>query len=325
MALTKFPNGISSYGVPVTCGLNPFGNTWFVAVSGGTDGSNHGGDRDNPFATITHAISRGSAGDTIVLGPGTHSVDCSVSPLVPLADMQFVAAIPPMGGMPSTIITADADDTANLVTIDVDGTGWHGIKFLLVAGATTAVDLFDVAQTTAVNGLVFRDCWFDLNSVDHATAIMRAIALDDGTNATTGLVIKNCRFLGGDATTTEAEYIVTGVGGFPDALIEDNVFCLESSDGDAVGIHIADPGATGKNYAFVIRNNDFIGAIDGAADSVAVKMDGFTELEVLGIIRTNYFAYCAAASVTFDMMPEGIINNYYGDNDTGGTLVDPGT
>ena len=322
MSRKNFPYGVPVYPAPAYA--NPFGETRYVAASGGDDG-NQGKNASRPLATIAKAISLSAAGDNVILGPGTHSVDCSVSPLVPLADMQFIAAIPPMGGMPSTVITADADDTANLVTLDVDGTGWHGIKFLLVAGALTAVDLFDVAQTTAVNGLVFTDCWFDLNSVDHATAIMRAIAVDDATNATTGMVIRNCRFLGGDATTTEAEYIVTGVGGIPDALIEDNVFCLESIDGNAVGIHIADPGATGKNYAFVIRNNDFIGAIDGAADSVGIKMDGFTELEVLGMIRTNYFAYCTAAAVTFDMMPQGIINNYYGDNDTGGTLVDPGT
>ena len=225
MSRKNYPYGVPVYPAPE--GANPFGETRYVAASGGSDG-NVGKNASRPLATIAKAISLSAAGDNVILGPGTHSVDCSVSPLVPLADMQFFAAIPPYGGKPTTIITADADDTANLVTVDVDGTGWHGIEFLLVAGGTTAVDLFDVAQTTAVNGLTFTDCWFNLNSVDHATAIMRAIAVDDGTNATTGMVIKNCRFLGGDATTTEAEYIVSGVGGIPDALIEGNVFLLQS-------------------------------------------------------------------------------------------------
>lgn len=324
MGYTNFPNGITSMGVPITPGLNPFGNTWFVAASGGCDGRGHGTMATRPFATIANAISEGSAGDTIVLGPGTHSVDVSVSALVPKADMQFIAAIPPMGGKPSTIVTHDADDGVTLVDLDVDGTGWHGIEFLMVAGGTTAIDLFDVAQTTAVSGLVFQDCWFNLNSVDNA-GVVRAIALDDATNATTGLVIKNCRFLGGDATTGVSQYIVTGKGGFPDALIEDCVFLMQSDDADAVGIVIGDAEAVDKNYGTVIRNNDFIGAMDGNADSVGIAFGGITELEMVFMIRTNYFAYCTAQCITFDKMPEGIINNYYGDNDTGGTLVDPGT
>lgn len=321
MSRKNYPYGVPVF--PAPAGANPFGEVRYVAASGGDDGNNgiHGA---RPLATIAKAISLSAAGDTVVLGPGTHSVDCSVSPLVPLADMQFVAAIPPCGGKPSTIITADADDTANLVTVDVDGTGWHGIEFLLVAGGTTAVDLFDVSQTTAVNGLVFKDCWFNLNSVDHATAIMRAIAVDDATNLTTGLVVKNCRFLGGDATTTESEYIVTGVAGIPDALIEDNVFLLQSDDGDAVGINIADTTAGDTNYGIVIRNNDFIGAMDGAGDSVGIKLGIGTELECVFSMRTNYFAYCNAAAITADKAALGIIRNYVGDNDTGGTLVDAG-
>lgn len=324
--MTTVGDGLYQYGGnPVAgSGVNPFADTYFVAASGGDD-TQTGKNAKKPLSTIAKAISLGSAGDTIVLSPGTHSVDVSVAALIPKADMQFVAAIPPFGGKPSTIITHDADDGAVLVTVDVDGTGWHGIEFLMVAGATTAVDLFDVSQTTAVNGLAFTDCWFNLNSVDHATAIVRAIALDDGTNATTGLVIRNCRFLGGDATTTESEYIVSGVGGFPDGLIEDCVFLMQSDDADAVGINMADAGAGDKNYGIVIRNNDFIGAMDGNADSVGIKFGGMTELEMVFMIRTNYFAYCTAQCITFDKMPEGIIQNYYGDNDTGGTLVDPGT
>lgn len=310
---------------------NPYGAVWYVSTTAAPTGitpsdGNTGRSPLSPLATIAAAITKGAAGDTIHLSPGTHSVDVSVAALTPKADMQFVAAVQPLGGKPSTIITHDADDGAVLCTVDVDGVGFHGIEFLMVAGATTAVDLFDVAQTTAVNGLAFKDCWFNLNSVDHATAIVRAIALDDATNATTGLVIKNCRFLGGDATTTEAEYIVTGVGGIREALIEDNVFLLESVDGDALGINLGDAAAaSGVNYGVVIRNNDFIGALDGAADTVGIKFGAQSELEMIFIIRTNYFAYCTAQCITFDKMPEGIIENYYGDNDTGGTKVDPGT
>jgi len=317
--------GPSWNGAPMVGGtMNIFGNVWYVAVhsgSGASDG-NRGCDSAKPFSTMAKAIATASAGDTIILGAGTHSIDTSASAMVPKADMQFVAAVPPMGGKPSTIITGDADDLAAMCTIDVDGVGFHGIEFLLVAGATTAVDLFDVAQTTAVNGLVFRDCWFNLNSCDHATAIMRALAIDDATNATTGMVIKNCRFIGGDATTTEAQYIVVGVGGIPDALIEDNVFALESADGTTEGIHFIDPAAAGKSYAMTIRNNDFIGAKDGGGDSVGIVFaSAMTDNEILGCIRTNYFPGCADAAITTDESSESCVNNYVPDG-SGGALID---
>lgn len=323
MSVSHYPRGLA---LPASAGMNPFATTYFVDYTNGSNGSASRGKRpDDPLKTIAKAIEYGSAGDVIVLAPGTHSVDVSSSALVPLADMQFVAAIPPMGGKPSTIITHDADDGINLCTIDVDGVGFHGIEFLMVAGGTTAVQLFDIAQTTAVNGLVFNDCWFNLNSVDKA-GVVGALMIDDATNATTGLVIRNCRFLGGDATTGTAHYIEVGVGGIPDALIELNVFCLESADGDAEAIGFADPGAAGKSYAFTVRNNDFIGPKDGGADAVPITFTAaMTEDEIVGIIRTNFFSNCSATPITQDEINGSIVRNYVGDDATGGTLVDPGT
>lgn len=323
MTLTNFPNGISSMGMPIFGGVNSFGNTWFVDSTNGGDG-NTGKSTTKAFATIQKAIDMASAGDTVILSPGTHSVDVSTAALIPLADMQFVAAIPPMGGKPSTIITHDADDGANLVAIDVDGVGFHGIEFLLVAGGTTALTLFDVAQTTAVSGLVFKDCWFNLNSVDASG--VTGLTIDDATNATTGLVMQNCRFTGGDATTAQAVYISVGVGGIPDALIENCVFKLESADGDAKALLFGDPGAAGKSYAVTIRNNDFIGPQDGGADAVPIEFNAsMTEDEIVCMIRTNYFSNCSATPITQDDINGSIVSNYVGDDATGGTLVDPGT
>jgi len=322
MYVSNYPQGIC---IPAIGGMNPFGKTWFVKATGyGSDGA-AGDSADVALNTVAKAISLGSAGDTIVLGVGTHNVDVSVAALAAKAQMQFVAAVPPFGGKPQVIVTHDADDGANLATIDVSGVGFHGIEFKIVAGGTTAVNLFDIAQTTAVNGLVFKDCWFNLNSVDKA-GVVSAMTIDDATNATTGLVIKNCRFLGGDATTGAANYITVGVGGIPDALIEDNVFVLQSADGDALGINFADPGAANKSYAMTIRNNDFIGAADGGDDAVGIKFAAaMTEDEILGVIRSNYFANCGSSPITVDKVNASIIRNYYGDDATGGTLVDPGT
>ena len=324
MPLAEFPNGLTSMGLPLTGSVNPFGDVWFVAASGGIDSTTGGVDTAHPLATIKKAIANGAAGDTIILSPGTHSVDVSAAALIPLADMQFIAAIPPLGGKPSTIITHDADDGADLVVIDVDGTGWYGIEFLHVAGASTAVRCMYVSQTTAVNGLIIKDCWFNQNSVDISG--ITSIAVNDATNATTGMVVKNCRFLGVDATTNAAICIDVGVGGIAHALIEDNVFGLESTDDDAIGINFGDPATGDPSYAVTIRNNDFIAAIDGAQSSVvAIKFHAsMTAQEIVPMIRSNYFAGFAGDCITQDKVDFSVIENYLGDSGTGGTLITGG-
>ena len=305
-------------------GTNPFGVTWYVAASGGND-SFSGKSPTEAFATIAAAITAGSAGDVFILGPGTHSVDVSTAALVPLADMHFKGAIPTNGGKPSTIITHDADDGADLCTVDVDGVVFEDVEFLLVAGGTTALRTMAVSQTTAVTGLTFKNCWFNLNSVDAASVI--ALAVNDATNATTGLVVTGCRFTGGDGTTGQISYIQIGIGGLLKSVIERNVFELESADADCYGVDFLDnAAAANKGYATVIRDNDFFGPLDAGCDGIGIFIAAaLTELEILAMARTNYFAFCNAPPITIDKMNKGFVWNYVGDDATGGTLVDPGT
>jgi len=59
MALTNFPNGITSFGVPVIGGIGgiPFsGNWYFVDPVNGADGND--GSADYPLATLYAAINR---------------------------------------------------------------------------------------------------------------------------------------------------------------------------------------------------------------------------------------------------------------------------
>lgn len=310
-------------------GANPFSATWYVAASAMPEGYgpsdyNDGKSPLTPFATIAQAVSASRAGDTIVLGPGEYTVDVSSAAVAPKANTMFLSAVPSIGGKPSVVITHDADDGADLFTVDTNGVNFHGIEFKVVAGGTTAIRLFNIAQTTAVTGLAFKDCWFNLNSVDAAG--ITALNIDDATNATTGMVLKNCRFTGADATTAQSIYVDVGVGGIPKALVEDCIFELESADGDAKAFLFADPGAAGGSYGVTIRNNDFIGPLDGGGDAVPIAFTAaMTEDEIVGIIRTNYFSNCSATPITQDEVNGSIVLNYVGDDATGGTLVDPGT
>ena len=68
MALTNFPNGVSSFGMPLI-GMTT-GSIFFVHHTGSN--GNSGTDRDNPFSTIDYAIGQctNNKGDIIFVMPG---------------------------------------------------------------------------------------------------------------------------------------------------------------------------------------------------------------------------------------------------------------
>lgn len=302
---------------------NVFGKTVHLDVTNGNASNKGTGPRD-AVLTIKQALALSAVWDELLFAPGTYPVDVGDASVKPLAFQTWRAAVPSYGGAPSVIIVADADDNvATPVVIDVDGVIFDGIEFKLVAGGTTALYCIDISQTTAVRGVTFLNCWINLNGVD---AVVIGIRLNDATNATTGLVMLNCRLIGATATTNIATLIQVGIGGIPDALIEQNIFVVQSNDGDALAFDFLDPGAAVKSYAMSIRNNDFIGPSDGGGDGVPFKFAAaMTEDEIVGIIRTNYFSNCTTAPITIDKVNNNIVRNYIGDDATGGTLVDPGT
>ncbi len=301
---------------------NPFGTVFYVDVTNGAD-VNDGTSPNNAIKTLAQAITDSAAGDTIVLAPGTYPVDVSAGSIAPKKNQTWVAAKPSLGAAPSVIIVADADDHANApIAIDVDGVVFKDIEFKLVAGGTTALYILDAAQTTAVRGLVFEDCWFNMNSVDAASVL--GLRFDDATNAITGLVIRRCRFVGGDAAAQQSSYITIGVGGLPGALIENCIWEMESADGDSYAIDFIDPTTAKASYGITVRDCDFIGPKDGGGDGIAINVQGGTEDEIVGMFRTSYFSNCTAA-ITVDKINNSIVRCYEGDNATGGSIVNPGT
>ena len=78
MALTNFPNGITSFGVPVLGGINGIpltGNWWFVNPAAGSDAYD-GTSPQTPFQTIYRAYAAATAGNNdviILIGNGSTS------------------------------------------------------------------------------------------------------------------------------------------------------------------------------------------------------------------------------------------------------------
>lgn len=168
MGLTNYPNGISSFGMPVLgtgSDLIPptTGNVYFVDSSTGSNG-NSGTDADHPFATIDYAIGKCSAnkGDVIICMPG------------------HAEAVSSAGAI-----------AADIAGVSIIGLGRGDDRPTLTFGTTEAADI----NFTADNILV-RNFKFDLTGIDAVAA-----ALDvDAAYCT----IDNCEILmadtGGQAT-----------------------------------------------------------------------------------------------------------------------------
>ena len=302
---------------------NVFGKTVHLDVTNGNASNKGTGPRD-AVLTIKQALALSAVWDDLLFAPGTYPVDVSDGSQAPLAFQHWVSAIQSVpGGMPSVIIVADADDDVNeLLEIDVDGVILEGIEFKLVAGGTTALHLIGAAQTTAVRGLTFLNCLFNLNGVD---ALVVGLNFTDATNAITGLSMRVCRFTGLTATASIPVAISIGIPGIPGADIQDNVFENDDAAGLGDAFLFADPGGAAKSYGMKIANNDFIGPSDGGGDCVPIVFDSnMTEDEIVGIIRTNWFSNCTVA-ITIDKVNNSIIRNYEGTNGTGGLIVNPGS
>lgn len=218
MALTDFPNGVTSFGAPVIGGAtipSTTGRYWFVSSTKGSDG-NYGDQVSKPKATLSAAVLASSSisgannGDVIVLMPG-HA---------------------------ETVIAAYALNVAGLTVVGLGyGTSRPTFTFTNTAG------IFNVsgASTVIMNARF-------VNSVDQQSQMMYVTAVDvqllgcefvmQSTNgsavtgiyagttsaAATRLIVDTCNFIGMAAGTTMTAAIDIEGTNTTDYRIQNNTF-----------------------------------------------------------------------------------------------------
>jgi hypothetical protein len=287
MGLTNFPNGISSFGVPILGAADKFitGDVYFVD-SGDADAldSIGAGTKDVPFATIDYAVGQCTAsnGDYIIVLPGhAEAVDAAAGLALDVAGITVVG-IGDGTDTPTvtlgTVVTADVDINAANVTIE-------NIHFV-AAFADIAVCL-DVNATdfTALN------CRFT-----EATDLNFKICIQDAAAAASSRIkVIGCYALCPDAANTH----FINFAGTPDGcIVKDNILI-----GDwgtmAVG------GAGVITYA-VIKDNVIYNA--------AATVDGCINLAATatGIVVGNDCAGAAAQANGITATACVISRNYYG-------------
>lgn len=155
MTLTNFPNGISSFNVPVLGGLMgiPFtGNWFFVDAVNGSDGNE--GDAENPFATLAYAYTQmrdGRNDVAVIVGDGTSAATQRLSEqLVWAKDAAHILGMTaPSGVAQRARISTATGATANIANlVSVTASGCAFVNFSLFQGvgeAATAEQLWQDA------------------------------------------------------------------------------------------------------------------------------------------------------------------------------------
>lgn len=191
MGLTQFPNGISSFGIPVIGGSQipvTTGTYFFVDDSGSN--ANDGLDPDHPVATIDYAIGlcTGGKSDVILVMPGHAETISSTTGIIPdVADISIIGL--GEGGSRPTI-TYDTGATT-IITITGARTKIKNIIF--------SANYADIAIGLDVDAV---DCWIDNCSWRDTAGSMNwltPIGTDDTANAADGLTVTNCDWYSPDA------------------------------------------------------------------------------------------------------------------------------
>ncbi len=151
MPITNFPNGISSFGIPVlpaTGGFLSFGNVYFVDGTNGLDGNN--GSNESPWKTIQKAITYQIAnttglGDIIYIMPGTYAESLTGA----LTNVSLIGV-----GWP---LVAIAPTTSNAYVGAVTDSVIKGIQFL---EPTAASSVTSAVSASSLRGSIISDCAF---------------------------------------------------------------------------------------------------------------------------------------------------------------------
>jgi len=249
MPLTNFPNGLSSFGVPVP--FSTTGTVYFVDSNTGSDG-NKGTSKDKAFATLDYAIGRctASKGDVIYLMPGhaeniiaADTVDFDVAgvKVVGLGD----GALKPT--FTATVLAGGMTVAAANVTIEnirlTAGTA--------TTGNTSALNVAAAGDNLTLRGLEFRDTAAETEWLVHIS--VATTVLD--------LLIEDCSFVTLAGTMTNS---IVFAGTTSNTMIKNCNFYCDASD------YVVDH-AAGVATNFQALDNEIVNYDAGAGLGIAVK------------------------------------------------------
>jgi len=204
MGYTNFPNGLTSFGVPLPCSTgmgSVFGKHWFVNKSTGNDTLHTGREVNQSFSTIQKAVTNARDNDTILVAPGLYTEN-----IITLDDL-YSRNVSLIGSGGATMPGWDEGvrivaSTSSLPCLQIKASGWKvsGINFW--PGATSSGIEFYADMTSTnfrlgtVAGSLCRggevsNCLFFGNSTGKYGIVFQGVT---GTQAPNSINIWNNKF-----------------------------------------------------------------------------------------------------------------------------------
>lgn len=292
---TNFPNGVTSFGVPVT-GSIPFvlgstgvGNYWFVDPTNGNDTSS-GLAPNEAFATILTAYTAAVSGDTIVLSTAaTHSLTTGLA--VTKSRINFIGA--DFNGRQvqqgAKIQVGGAIASAYVVKDTGVRNSFTNIKFIQASTDATALTVFQGGG----EGTLFQNCSFVFGVANNlgSTSAFEFLA---GTDSSTYL---NCTFGEDTLLTTVARSVfhIDQVNGFEfkSNILENCNFIISSSSSSAIFVKLDAVGDI--LFTNMFKFCTFYASVDSAG-GVALSIASFTGT---GTVKgTLVYNQCATFNTT---------------------------
>jgi hypothetical protein len=303
MGLTNFPNGVTSFGVPILDGSrfsSPWATHYFVDSDNGSDG-NTGKEVDAAFATIGKAVSASTGGDVIYIRPKTYTLGTGFARYTE----DVVVAQGGTAGSGNTATNANKSligvtqrckpsdflgvrwkyTTNTQLNVEAPGTHIENIGFFS-EGATDAIFLETDGATrskSGTDGSSIYNCAIKgegkirSNGGNEIQIInCRFQTKSDGTvgginmvgtaNDVARTLIQGCEFIGGNANNMSAAAII-GAANWYDVVIRDCYFNAESDTGEYINV-------SGSTNTGIVANCYFASA-DITTTSIVIAGDVF--------------------------------------------------
>jgi hypothetical protein len=286
MGYTNFPNGITSFGIPVMNGSrfsNPWSTHYFVDGDNGNDSNNDGKAPDRAFKTIQKAVTTSTGGDVIYINPKSYTIGTG------FARYTEDVVITNGGAGGSGVTATNAGKSLIGVTPKTVASDFMGVRWkyatntnLNVEAAATHIENIGFFCEGATAGIYFEqdgatwtksggtgsslyncaikgeggvlangsDSLQIINSQFQAKYDGNVCGMTitiDGTNVNRRPVLRGCHFIGGNGTAMDAAPVIW-TGKVEDGLIADNYF----HTGTLVQINIVTASSSG-----LIANNSF--------------------------------------------------------------------
>jgi hypothetical protein len=283
--MSDFPNGATSYGVPlIGSGQIPVttGNYWFVDSGHGNaaDAANHGKKSSRPFATIDYAIGKCTAsnGDVIIVAPGHAESIASATGCV--ADIAGITVVGLGNGLNRPVLTL----TATTSTISVTAASVKFQNILITAGVDELVSCFTVSGT---------DCTIDAVDYYESSSSYNCLAFLTTTAAADRLTIKNCNHTQTTAGAGASNWIC--LVGADDARIVDNDFQILMKN-DAATFVVG--GLTTASLRCKIHRNNIVAVGTGVIPiSMYAGSTGLATYNNVGCSKTSQTGAIALAGI----------------------------